>query len=52
MSSESEAAKDGEQSLAAGASQTNAVSDEPYSVFTHREKVVIVGIASFAALFR
>jgi len=50
MSSKSEVARDGEQS--AGADKTNATSDEPYSAFTHGEKVVIVGIASFAALFR
>jgi hypothetical protein len=30
----------------------NVVTDKPYSVFTHREKWLIVGFASCAALFR
>ncbi|KAH9964193.1 MFS general substrate transporter [Russula dissimulans] len=61
MYSESGAARDGEQSAgpppptsdtATGAGKTNAASDdEPYSVFTYREKVVIVWVASFAVLF-
>jgi len=34
------------------ASKHNAAGYKPYSVFTHREKVFIVTISSFAALFR
>jgi len=38
--------------MAVRASKYNAAGDKPYSVFTRREKVFIVTIASFAALFR
>jgi hypothetical protein len=37
---------------AAAESKDGVASDEPYSVFTYKEKWSIVGISSFAALFR
>jgi hypothetical protein len=37
---------------AAADSKDGVASDKPYSVFTYKEKWSIVGISSFAALFR
>jgi len=60
-SSNSEASGGGELSagphppnteMTVGTSQHDVAGDKPYSVFTHREKALIVSIASFAALFR